>query len=577
MRRILTLILCAAAASQAQQPTPGQYRSFWADAFHVGYKTPAQVDAMVDAVAAAKSNAIFVEVRHRGAAYFLKSIEPLTEDASWQRGFDALQYTIDKAHARGIEVHAWFPVTPLWDLARFPADPKHAWNLHGPNAQGNDYWLTNTASGKASKSLDPGHPDALKYLADVIVDPLRHYELDGVHLDYVRYPEDDVYGWNPTAVARFQRLQNRDVSPANNDAAWSDFRRRQVTDLVRQVYLRTQEIRPQAKVTAALITWGNGPATDAEFRAKDAYSRVFQNWTAWLEEGIIDVGMPMNYFAERTNAALLDRWLAYQRNRQFGRAITPGLANYLNTIPESVAQTRRVLATGLPGVAFYSYASTNILKSDGTPTIPNAEFYQAVAQVFDNAPAPVPVLPWKATASTGHLLGTLWVEGGPAWLKDDVEVAIQSDTNPDALVLRRRTDSTGFFGAVDLPPDRYYVRLSRAGQELFRTVPQHLAAGQALRFDVFLKAADFAGAIPFIHDMAPQKDSIALGVVNLYVDGPAGVQILVNGRAATLRGAGPGWAEFVPPAAPADVWRVQLRYAGMESNVIEIDPAVLAR
>lgn len=558
---MIAVLLAASAGASA-----GELRAFWADAFHAGYKSAAEVDAMLDAVTEARCNAVFVEVRHRGGAYFHKRVEPLVEDASWT-GFDALAYTIDKAHARGIEVHAWFPVTPLWDLARMPADPKHAWNLHGPNASGDEFWLTTTAAGKMSKSVDPGHPEAARYLAEVIVDPLRHYELDGVHLDYIRYPEDDRYGYNPTAVARFNRLSGREGVPADNDAAWSEFRRRQVTDLVRQVYLRAFEIRPQAKVTAALITRGNGPANDAEFRTKDAYSRVYQNWPAWLEEGIVDVGMPMNYFAERPNGPLLDRWLAYQKGKQAGRMIAPGLGSYLSSIPESVSQLQRVRAAGFPGVAFYSYASTNVLLSNGSPTVPNAQFYSAVGQVFGE-PAAVPEMPWRSASQRGHVMGMLAVEDGPAWLKDDVEVLIQSDTNPDAVV-KRRTDSTGFFGGVDLAPDRWYVRLSRAGQELFRTVPLDLAAGQSIRFDVFLRAADFAAVVPRVTGVEVQADQLAISLSSFLVEGPAGVQVLVNGQAVRVRGAGAGWIETdLPPAA--DAWRVQVRYAGLESGVFEV-------
>ncbi|MDZ4802454.1 MAG: family 10 glycosylhydrolase [Bryobacteraceae bacterium] len=573
--------LAALALAVALCAPAGEYRAFWADAFHVGYKTPAEVDAMVEAVAAARGNAILIEVRHRGGAYFLKRIEPQTEDAGWQQGFDALAYTIEKAHARGIEVHAWYPVTPLWDLTRTPVDPKHAWNLHGPNVSGDEFWLTTTAAGKMSRSVDPGHPDVVRHLAEVIVDPLRHYELDGVHLDYIRYPEDDRYGYNPTSLARFRRLHNREGIPADTDAAWQEFRRRQVTDLVRQVYLRSYEIRPQAKVSAALITWGNGPGNDAEFRSKDAYSRVYQNWPAWLEEGILDIGMPMNYFAERTNGALLDRWLAFEKTKQFGRLITPGLGVYLSSIPESVSQLRRVRQTGLPGVVFYSYASTNSLQSNGAPTVPNAEFYAAVAGVFGEAVAS-PEMPWKSAASgRGHVMGLLSVEDGPAWLKDDVEVTIQSDTNPDAIH-RRRTDSTGFFGAVDLPPDRWYVRLSRAGQELFRTVPLDLAAGQSIRFDVFLRAADFGGVVPVIEGVEVRAEGLALTMRNLLVEPAAGrakvlagTQVLVNGAAVDITGIGPGWIETSLPQAAVDgTWRIQVRYAGLESSVMEVAGSV---
>src|SRR5437588_11366332 len=106
---VLSILLLAPALSEAQQ-----YRAFWADAFHYGFKTPQQIDRMIDDAVAAKCNAIFAEVRRRGDSYYLNSLEPPADDPDYAPGFDALQYLIDHAHPRSIEVHPWFPITPLW-------------------------------------------------------------------------------------------------------------------------------------------------------------------------------------------------------------------------------------------------------------------------------------------------------------------------------------------------------------------------------------------------------------------------------------------------------------------------------
>ena len=107
--KLATLFLLLIALAPAQQ-----YRAFWADAFHRGFKSPAQVDQMIEDVVKAKGNAIFPQMRRRGDVYFLNSLEPPAEDSDYTPGFDALQYLIERAHARGIEVHAWFVVGPLW-------------------------------------------------------------------------------------------------------------------------------------------------------------------------------------------------------------------------------------------------------------------------------------------------------------------------------------------------------------------------------------------------------------------------------------------------------------------------------
>jgi len=200
------------------------------------------------------------------------------------------------------------------------------------------------AQGQTLSAFDPAHPGVQRYLADVITDPLRHHDLVGIHLDYIRYDETGNYGGNPVSLARFGRQELRATRPAANDAAWADFRRRNVTQLVRQIYLRSIEAKPRVQVSAALISWGNGPLTDAGFRSTDADATVFQDWRAWMEEGILDLAMPMHYFRDVSNAAFLDRWTAFARDRVFRRGYLPGLAPYLNPIADSLNQVRRTLA-----------------------------------------------------------------------------------------------------------------------------------------------------------------------------------------------------------------------------------------
>ena len=575
MRKAAVLLLLAAAPLAAQE-----YRAFWADAFHHGFKTASQVEQMLDDLVTANANAVVAEVRRRGDSYYLRSLEPPADDPDYTPSFDALQYLVERAHARGIEAHAWFPVLPVGASN----NPDHVAARHGPAAPGAEMWMTVSNAGKISTSLDPGHPDAARYTADVILEPAQYYEVDGIHLDYVRYPEDANYGWNPTAIARFQRLHNRTGAPAVSDPAWAQFRRDQVTALVRQIYLRAFAIRPSIKVSAALITWGNGPASDAEYRTKDAYSRVFQDWRGWLEEGIIDLGIPMNYFRETSvYAPMLDRWMEYEKDRQYGRGLLVGPAIYLNPIEASMAQLERALAPSAAGnralgVCFYSYASTNTLDAAGAPVTPNADFYRAAAERFGER-ADVPVLPWKANSTRCHAYGWLEVEGGVAWLKDGAEMFIESDTRP--AVFSTVTDGTGFFGAVDLPPDRYRVRLERAGRELYRATPQDVAAGAAARFDIRLKAADFAAVIPRVaradKTAAAPGDIVVLeGTAFAPGHAPATAvplpvelgrtQVVVNGTAAPLYSVAAGRIELQLPYARADVWTITVRHAGLESE-----------
>jgi hypothetical protein len=268
------------------------------------------------------------------------------------------------------------------------------------------------------------------------------------------------------------------------DPDFSQFRRDQVTALVRQIYLRAYAIRPAIKISAAVITWGNGPRSDEEFKASDAYARVFQDWRGWLEEGILDLAIPMNYFRESQFPGYLDSWLEFEKDRQYGRMTVVGLGSYLNTVPDSLAQWTRALGPSqngnlAAGLVFYSYASTS------TPE-DRSSFFSAAAGVFSDGNK-TPELPWKANANLGHVSGTLSVDGGPDWLNDGVTVWIESDTG-GGYVKKVLTDPTGFFGAVDLPPDRYRVRVEKQGQEIYRATPRDVNAGMIADFPIRVSA-----------------------------------------------------------------------------------------
>lgn len=548
---------------------------------------------MVDDVARANCNAIFAQVRRRADSYYLQTREVPAEDPAYAPGFDSLQYLIEKAHARGIEVHAWFVVYPSWaPTGPGPLNPDHLHYKHGPAARGADYWLQVNSNGVPQGGLDPGHPGAQAYLADVITQPLNHYDIDGIHLDYIRYFEQTgtaSSGYNPMALERFRRETQTMATPAPRDAAWSDWRRKQVTQLVRQVYLRSIEKKPKVKLSAALISWGNGPLNDAGFRLSDAYATVFQDWVAWMEEGIIDMATPMHYFDDKRNAQFLDRWLAFGKARQFRRAYIPGVAPYLNDIRDSVAQTRRSLEPGadgkpVPGVAFYSYASTNRLNAQGFPVVSNAEFFRQMGSYFEGPTMPPP-FEWKENPRFGHIAGTVVASGGPEWWKDGVRVRVSSDTGSDfSRVIS--TDGTGFFGLVDVPPDRYRIRLERGGRTLADATPQDVRAGAVTRFDFRLGVEDFDAVIPRLRGMGAGKAApggvIALDGANLSLGDAfsmnvplpndlAGTQVLVNGIPAPIFSVSPGRVVIQLPYLDVDRWRIQVRRAGMETEVRELE------
>jgi uncharacterized lipoprotein YddW (UPF0748 family) len=195
----------------------------------------------------------------------------------------------------------------------------------------------------------------------VYLNVLRNYDVDGIHMDQVRYFEGDSlrWGYNPTSVARFNQTYQRDLGtePAPKDPQWIAWRRDQVTSLVRSIYLQAKALKPTIAVTAAVVTWGEGPQTTDDWERQPPFASALQDWKSWLQEGIVDYLLPMDYYRESAQQGTwFDRWTQWQVTHIGTRGVVLGLGSYLNSADGSLAQLDRARALGALGVALYSYA-----------------------------------------------------------------------------------------------------------------------------------------------------------------------------------------------------------------------------
>jgi uncharacterized lipoprotein YddW (UPF0748 family) len=404
----------ATAARAAGQPA--SVRALWVDAFHDGIKSPAQVQKLVTDARRANINTLVVQVRRRGDVYYVGGPEPLAADQA--AGYDALRTLVNAARSGSprLEVQAWIPVYPIWsNRAALPSDLNHVFNRHGPSAQGEEMWLMTRDDGETWANdgywLDPGHPGVQAYLIDLATDLVRRYEVDGIALDRIRYYEgskpnggpDRRWGYNPTSVMRFDWATGRAGQPEPNDPAWAQYRRDRVSDFLRELRSSVLAVRPELKVSAAVLPTGRGPGSDADWANTLAYSYIFQDWRAWLEWGLLDQAFVMNYSREAnpTEVAWLDQWLAFERTHTYGRQVVPTLALYLNQPPDIMRQIRRVLSGGqdgsrLSGVGLYSYATPDLTRYNGDPgdDTPDGYVWDLLTRPFgendQNPPFPEP-------------------------------------------------------------------------------------------------------------------------------------------------------------------------------------------
>jgi uncharacterized lipoprotein YddW (UPF0748 family) len=491
----------AHAQDRARGPAPPEIRAVWVDAFHDGIRSPDEVARLIATATRAHLNTVIVQVRRRGDALYTGGLEPPLDDPNYAPSFDALGEVVAKAHAAGLQVHAWINAMPVWRDEAPPKDPRHVFNQHGPAAQGEACWLTAARDGArkfpVGYFLDPGHPAARDHLVAVYLDIVRRYDVDGIHFDYIRYPETDGpalprganVGYNPVSVTRFQKATGRADVPEPGDEDWIRWRREQVTQLVRRISIEARAIKPRIKVSAALIPWGSPPAGSADFANVAPMQRIFQDWQGWLAEGLLDLAVPMNYARERDDRVRgwFNGWIAFEKHAKDARQLAVGVGAYLNAPDQTLAQIRRVRTpdgkTSANGFSIYSYfqpamaptpavATGATLAATSAPAPPRPA--PAGASAPDpgrldflvkgfgteppalTAPAPVPAMPWIETPTRGRIAGSVIDASGQ--VVDGQAMRIRR-TGWFRRTARTTTDANGWFGMMSLKPGTYDVRL----------------------------------------------------------------------------------------------------------------------
>jgi uncharacterized lipoprotein YddW (UPF0748 family) len=545
---VIGLVGMMSATGRSGASESPEVRAFWVDAFNPGIKTAGEVDTLIDRVLQANANTIIAQVRRRGDSYYLNSIEPFVEDPNVTPGFDPLGYLIDRAHAAGLEVHAWIIANAIYNghpyiptaawPCRVPCSSTHVFNQHGFFAAGDENWLTRTHpsyTGGTSRYpattgdlipfgwrltdgnwyLDPGHPSAAEYTVGVVKHLVGNYDIDGLHLDRIRYPEMPISrasstspigfstGYNPVSVRRFNETYGRPAEslPLPWDGSWSDWRREQMNALVRRIYLETIAIKPHVKVSASTITFWRGPNVSGGFDKTEAYYRVFQDWDGWTRHGFLDLNIPMVYKPVTTteNITQFSDWAEFTRTHQYNRHAAIGLGVYLNTFEQSIGQ---LFEARMPspatsqtpaGLAYYSYATTNRVVI-GIPDRPHTEFFRALSEdgaYVDQTPNPspvtIPVMPWKATPRHGYVLAQiLGADGRPA----DGAVVTLHQLNADwrATAIQQSADGNGYVGSADLPPGAYQLAITTPGGTEFVTLPSPVLPGVVSRWTIRLRS-----------------------------------------------------------------------------------------
>ena len=313
-----------------------------------------QLCEILDQLKRANVNTVLFQARIRATTIYPSAYEPfdacLTGHAGRSPGYDPLQFAVEECHRRGMEIHAWMVCIPIGK-----------WNGAGCRNLRNGTQPIKKIGEEGF--MDPEKEQTARYIADMCEEVTRNYDIDGVHLDYIRYPDT----WKITV--------NRNTG------------REHITRIVRTVHERVKALKPWVKLSCSPI----GKSDDLSrysSRGWNAYSRVCQDAQGWLRDGLMDQLYPMMYFKDNNFFPFAIDWA----ENAHGRTVVSGLGIYflspsegkwvLSDISRQMHVARQV---GLGHAYFRSRFFTDNTKG----------VYDFAARQFDATPALVPPMTWE--------------------------------------------------------------------------------------------------------------------------------------------------------------------------------------
>jgi uncharacterized lipoprotein YddW (UPF0748 family) len=361
-------------------------RALWVLRTSLG--SPESITTLVRTAREHGFNTLLVQVRGRGDAYYTSNLEPRAAELQRQPvTFDPLATVLATAHDAGLRVHAWVNVNLASSAADLPIAPAHVLHRHpewlmvprdlvqelskvpeeSPAYVGKiARWTRAQTSGTTGlQSLEglytsPILPAAADHVNAVVRDLATRYAIDGVHLDYVRYPterfdysrgairafRDDVRPQLTPAIRREvdgEEAEDPLAYPDRFPTEWKAFRIARLTTLVGRLRTTVKTARPDALVTVAT-------APDIQ----EARDHRLQDWAAWLQAGLVDAVCPMAYTPEPARFA---EQIAAARDVKGGRAIWAGIGAYRLPPAQTIEHIETARRLGTAGVVLFSYDS----------------------------------------------------------------------------------------------------------------------------------------------------------------------------------------------------------------------------
>ncbi len=252
---------------------------------------------ILDRYRKANINTVLLQTRVRAATIYPSAIEPWDhcitgrEGQAPAHGYDPLAFAVEECHKRGMEIHAW--------IATIPVGARNSLGCRTLMRKG-----FRVRSYSTGTYLDPSDTRVSDYLASICAEITLKYDIDGINLDYIRYPD----GW---------------PRPSYKNGDTPENRRSNITQIVRAIHDRIKAIKPWVKLSCSPI----GKYSDlSRYSSKNfnARDRVAQEAQEWLRLGLMDQLYPMQYFREENYYPFIADWT----ENSYGKETVTGLGTY---------------------------------------------------------------------------------------------------------------------------------------------------------------------------------------------------------------------------------------------------------
>lgn len=331
-----------------EAPSGVEIRGAWVTRW--AFKSPEDIAHTFDELRSAGINTVFFQVRGACTVLYRSEIEPwsgvLTGKLGEDPGWDPLEIAVLEAHKRGLSLHAWINVFPAWPVSDSPRGPietvpRHVMLEHpewlAVDKRGDSMPLEKSEARHSYVFLSPTVPDVRSHTLRVVKEIVSNYEVDGLHLDYVRFP-DSTYSYDEVSKSAY-----RSYAPyAPHGMTYALWRTMNLTELVGDIKTAVGEARPHALVSATMRR-----------DAIEAIEYFLQDGLDWVRRGHVDLLIPMIY---TTSMDLYEKSVREYSLLVGEDKVIAGIGAYMESFDEMTftGQVQIARSYGLKGISVFN-------------------------------------------------------------------------------------------------------------------------------------------------------------------------------------------------------------------------------